>query len=256
MAKHDIKGDKLQINKILSREQVRIVLENILSYAEEFPLEDMDLIYKRYLDERLAEVDGTVLFVGDDYANLAALQNAIPAADLLPGSYAYVGSGSTFAPYFWDSGSQVWRTPEGGGGGGGQLTPDQLDAAKGSLGSPSDVNRYVTELGLEFVLEDYVTQEYLEQVFNNFNFPTGARLVEVDFVLDNNTSGTINIARWYNDSNVFRELLAVPKVFQGLSPYRDCSAGIWVSVCQTAPSSCSPPATWRTRQDRIYLPVL
>lgn len=107
MAKHDVKGDKLQINEILSKVEEKIRVHNQLSYNEEKTLDDLDLVYKKYLEMVLEDIvagGGTFL---DHFETLTELE-AVPVEDIKKGSFAFVGSGANFEVYYWDDVDEAW----------------------------------------------------------------------------------------------------------------------------------------------------
>lgn len=110
MAKHDVKGDKLQINRINSKEKAKIVSENHISYDGEKTLDDYDLVYKKYVDTLFSNFMGGANFLGQ-FATLEELES-VPAEDIPEGSFAYVGTGDDFAAYYWDNNAQQWGTDQ------------------------------------------------------------------------------------------------------------------------------------------------
>lgn len=107
MGKHDIKGDKLQINEILSKESVKILIRNILAYSEEFVLGDLDLVYRKWVEDRF---NFAIPFMGsfDTLPELEAVPPPIPE-----GAYAFVGSGDERRIYFYDDVTESWYNPFG-----------------------------------------------------------------------------------------------------------------------------------------------
>jgi hypothetical protein len=78
---HDIKGNKLQINSIESREEVNIAVENPLEYNELIvPAGDNELVPKWYVDAN--QTGGVEDPATDPYVDSDALNTAYPDAGI------------------------------------------------------------------------------------------------------------------------------------------------------------------------------
>jgi hypothetical protein len=135
MAEHDIKANIVQVNRILSKEQAAIVVQNILSYSDTFELPgDTDLVYKKWVLDLIDSIGiGSMQFAGQ-FLTMDDLL-AYPTADLADGAYAFVGVSPNFAIYFWDGISEVFVTINGLQGPAGPAGQDGADGADGAPGT-------------------------------------------------------------------------------------------------------------------------
>lgn len=69
MAKHDIKGDKLQIEVIESLEAAKIEIRKILTYNQNHVFDELDLVNRKYVDESVSGL-GNFVTTDTDQTNL------------------------------------------------------------------------------------------------------------------------------------------------------------------------------------------
>jgi len=124
MAKHDINAKRVILERLLKKEAGKIESENILSYLEELELDDLDLVYKKFVTDRLAEIElGSNPFLGyfDTLVELEAVE------EVPEGAYAYVGTGVNFKIYFYDLIAEAWSLVVGDQGPAGEIDLDETD---------------------------------------------------------------------------------------------------------------------------------
>lgn len=110
MGKHDLKAKAIILERLLRGEAGKILAGNVLEYSDEFPLDDFDLVYKKWVTDQIALIElGANTFFGY-YDTLAELE---AQTDVPEGGYAYVGTGATFKIYFYDLFAESWKVVQG-----------------------------------------------------------------------------------------------------------------------------------------------
>src|SRR5690606_12572031 len=105
MSQHKTIIDELQV-KILNNLNAKVAAESIVTYLEELELSNFDLVYAKWVLDRINEIGEGFTFVGS-FDTLTELEE-VPAEDIHEGGYAFVGTGVNFSAYFWDQSASTW----------------------------------------------------------------------------------------------------------------------------------------------------
>jgi len=103
------KTKKLIVERILSQDSSKIVIENILSYLVDHTADfaDLDLVNKKWVLDQLIGFDPTAVFFG--YFTTEESLLSASTVDIQDGSWALVGTDTTFAHYDWDLDGLAWK---------------------------------------------------------------------------------------------------------------------------------------------------
>lgn len=160
-----------------------------------------------YLLDR--EVVGDSPFLSSDFdAEVTANQWLPLLSDSSPllASYADIAAmiaaqGSQISGYFYKAGTSLYIYL-------GTTVGDLTDYFAVGSGGSGGLDDFPASDGKVYGIKNQEPYEIVDA-------PVGRRVEEVELIVNNTTSGDLLIARWYNDANVFREILALPLTFIG-----------------------------------------